>query len=105
MGLSVILLAVVLVSFYLAYQNKIIAGVEINKFPLENRTLSMTQPLLDKYFEAYSSNSLLLLMDDQKVSVSQKELGFSYDSRATALKAYGVGSTNWGDSSIIPLWL
>lgn len=93
-GLFIFLLllsGVCLGAFYFAYRNKVIAGVVINGFPLENRDHNLTLSLLEKYFDSYSRKDIVLIFGNERVALKQNNLGFTYDASATAREAMAIG--------------
>lgn len=80
-------------AFYLAYRGKILPGVSLNSLPLENRTVSITVPLVEKYLSVYQHQKLPLQLNEQVVLLTPSEVGFIYDARQTCELAYRVGRT------------
>jgi len=86
-----LLLFLIFVGYHLAYWNRIYPGITIVNQPMGNKTIAEAITSIKSHVSSIKSNKIVLVYDEQQWEINLAEVGFAYDTTATAQKAYRVG--------------
>jgi vancomycin resistance protein YoaR len=92
-GGSVTLLVVAYIAYHLAYLNKIYPGVTIVGHPAGNLTITQATNKLQTLIPTLLLHRIEVESDGQQWELDLKKANLSYDTTATAKKAYQIGRT------------
>lgn len=93
LGLFLLLtfLFLILISYHLAYWQKIYPGIAINGLAVGNKTIAEATAKIDHQIASLELKPLVLSHQDQEWLIDLNQLNLVYDNNLTAKKAYSIG--------------
>jgi len=89
-GLAAFLI-LIFASYHLAYWDKIYPGVTIVGRPVGNQTITQATETLNSLISTLLLDRIKVKLGQQEWEIDLNKLGFSYNARASAQKAYQIG--------------
>lgn len=89
-----LLTAVIFFAYHFAYRNKIIPQTFVGPFNLSNKSPQEAYDYLKPKFDTLNQQVVVFEINNQIVQANLNDLGFSYDAKASVIKAFRTARSN-----------